>query len=179
MILCDCFRLRQRVDQCLRIRTGHDLGVIMLLSHPLSRRDCFPTGLGQCALQAADGAVSVHTFRRAGCFTDAYRQFFRVILGKGRGWQQCQHHAAHKQDAEQSFFHLLHSSLSSASNVRFALFLLTKRHQTKNPFTENENLLKNRLLFFDANCADTVCTIISLTSACDKASLFPRTVVPD
>ena len=32
---------------------------------------------------------------------------------------------------------------------------------------------------FFANCADAVCTIISLTSACDRASLFPRTAVPD
>ena len=32
---------------------------------------------------------------------------------------------------------------------------------------------------FVANCADAVCTIISLTSACDRASLFSRTAVPD
>ena len=40
-----------------------------------------------------------------------------------RCWQQCQHHTAHEQDAEQSFLHV-DSSLSSASSMRIVFFFL-------------------------------------------------------
>ena len=64
------------------------------------------------ALCAADGAVYVHFFRRAGRFADARGQVFPAVLGKGCGGQHRQCHDEHKQNTEQSFLHG-DSSLSS------------------------------------------------------------------
>ncbi len=125
MILCDCFRLRQRVDQCSAHPHWSRPGRYHAPSvTPSAAGTAFPQASGN-APQAAGGAVSVHTFRRAGCFTDAdsssVSSSAKAVAGSSVNIMQ-----HNKQDAEQSFFHLLHSSLSSASNVRFALSYLLK-----------------------------------------------------
>ena len=54
----------------------------------------------RCSLCAADRALCIHCFFRAGHFAGAYSCFFHAVLGKGRGWHKTEHHALSKQDTE-------------------------------------------------------------------------------
>ena len=55
----------------------------------------------QSTLYAADSALCVHCFCRAGRFAGAYRWFlFRVVLSKRRSWHKAEHHAQSEQDTE-------------------------------------------------------------------------------
>ena len=69
------------------------------------------TVIRQSALRAADGAIRIHAFRRAGRFTAAHGRGFRAFLRKSRCWHKAQQHTQGKQGAYDSLFHLVSFAL--------------------------------------------------------------------
>ena len=76
----------QRRQGCLRLGVGHFS--LRLCRRIICGRGAPCTVLRQSVLRAADGAIRIHAFRRAGRFTAAHGRFFRTVLCKSRCWHK-------------------------------------------------------------------------------------------
>ena len=93
----------------LRLGVGHFF--LRLGCRIVCGLDVFCAILRRSTLCAADRAILIHAFRRAGCFTAACGRGFRAFLRKSRCWHKAQQHTQGKQGAYDSLFHLVSFAL--------------------------------------------------------------------